>query len=311
MDLDMASVRAFVTAAEELHFGRAADRLSVTQQALSKRIGKLESELGTILFDRSTRTVRLTEMGQRLVLPAREALAASDAMVAAVKRSTRVLRVDVLHERLSPALLVRRLTEEDPRITVELSSRRSLTVAVPALLRGEIDLTFGRVHGTQPRTLTHRVIRLEPLLVIVDDSHPLANRESVRPSDLAEFGVWTPSPGSASEWSGHVSRFAKTFGFAITFPNLDNVTADEIVRRSHDGGPVFLSAADVGNPEDPRLRVLDLVDPMPVYPWSLVWRTAERHPVVQQAVRILTELSADDGWCAAVDQPHWPEGVGA
>ena len=57
MDLDMALVRAYVLCAEELHFGRAAERLSMTQQAISKRITKLESDLGTTLFDRSTRSV--------------------------------------------------------------------------------------------------------------------------------------------------------------------------------------------------------------------------------------------------------------
>ncbi|MFC7641687.1 LysR family transcriptional regulator [Streptosporangium lutulentum] len=63
MDLDLAQVRAFVQAAGELHFGHAAEELSISQQALSKRIARLESTLGRRLLDRGGQGVRLTEAG--------------------------------------------------------------------------------------------------------------------------------------------------------------------------------------------------------------------------------------------------------
>lgn len=72
MDLDVAQVRAFVRTAEELHFGRAAGTLAISQQALSKRIARLESLLGTELFQRGGNGVRLTEAGQRFLPPARQ-----------------------------------------------------------------------------------------------------------------------------------------------------------------------------------------------------------------------------------------------
>ncbi|MGW4381382.1 LysR family transcriptional regulator [Kitasatospora sp. NPDC004531] len=305
IDLDMSLVRAFVATAEELHFGRAAERLTLSQQALSKRVRRLEDELGVPLFDRSTRSVRPTDAGRRLLGPARDALAAADAVVAAAQGASRALRADVLHERLAPALMMRRLSELNPTIPVELSSRRSLAMAVPALLRGEVDLTFGRLSGPRPRTLAHRVVRLEPLVVLVGAGHPLAGQRAVRPADLAAYGVWTPTPGSASEWSGYVDQFARTFDFELRHPRVDNVTSEEVLERSSGGGPVFLSAADVDNPVDPQLRLLPLVDPVPLYPWSLVWRTAERHPLVLRAVAALSELSADEGWCTPVDGLRW------
>jgi len=85
VDLDLAQVRAFVAAAEDLHFGRAAGRLFLTQQALSKRVARLERELGVALFTRQARAVRLTEAGRRFLGPARRALAEGDRAVEAAR----------------------------------------------------------------------------------------------------------------------------------------------------------------------------------------------------------------------------------
>jgi len=77
--------------------------------------------------------------------------------VAAVRDDdARVPRVDVRHERLSPALMMRRLVEEEPTVALELSSRRSVALALSALLRGEVDLTLGR--GSDRRPLLRNAI---------------------------------------------------------------------------------------------------------------------------------------------------------
>ena len=83
MDLDLAQVRAFVAAAEEQHFGRAAARLFLTQQALSKRIARLEDGLGVRLLARDRHGVQLTEAGQRFLVLASRVLADGDQAVEA------------------------------------------------------------------------------------------------------------------------------------------------------------------------------------------------------------------------------------
>src|SRR5215207_6387492 len=85
MTLDPRLLRPFVIVAEELHFGRAAQRLHVTQPALSQQIARLEQQLGVRLIDRSTHHVRLTDAGRAVLEPARAAVQATDAALAAAR----------------------------------------------------------------------------------------------------------------------------------------------------------------------------------------------------------------------------------
>lgn len=145
----MAQVRVFVRTAEELHFGRAAGTLAVSQQALSKRIARLESLLGSELFQRGGNGVRLTEAGERFLQPARQALAAADAAVAAAVGQNRPLRVDVWGHLYAP---MRTLAQVAGRAgELALGHGRDLPSVTAALLHGDIDAAFGRVHPPAAR----------------------------------------------------------------------------------------------------------------------------------------------------------------
>src|SRR5689334_18608613 len=87
--MELADLRSFVVLAEELHFGRAAERLHVTQPPLTRRIRRLEAELGVLLLRRTTRRVELTDAGRELLVESRRALAALDAAVESVRRTHR------------------------------------------------------------------------------------------------------------------------------------------------------------------------------------------------------------------------------
>src|ERR1700678_3840826 len=105
--MDTDAVRTFVAVADTGQFSRAADDLSITQQAVSKRVAGLEKDLGVRLFIRTARGARLTVDGQAFLPRARELLQAEQRAAAAVRPGRRPLRVDVIGRRLAPAGLLR------------------------------------------------------------------------------------------------------------------------------------------------------------------------------------------------------------
>jgi DNA-binding transcriptional LysR family regulator len=294
MDLDLAQVRAFVAVAERRHFGRAAERLSLSQQALSKRVARLEEHLGVPLFTRDGHGVELTEAGRRFLEPAIRAVSAGDLAVAAARREERPLRIDVWGHMYDPTRTVREALAADPDLAVELGTSRDLPAAVTSLRRGEIDVGFGRVHppeGGGP--LTHRVVRLEPVDVIMSAGHRLAGRSRLRPADLRGGSLWFPA---AKDRLDFLRRFSDHFGVPGEFRgvNLGPGALAEHLRA--DPAQVSLFPADA--PLPPGLRAVPLVEPTPLYAWSLTWRREEAHPLLPPLL---------DGFAATGRRRRWLE----
>ncbi|MGW0200795.1 LysR family transcriptional regulator [Nonomuraea sp. NPDC003201] len=292
MEADIEGLRAFVVTAEELHFGRAGARLFISQQALSKRIRRLEEALTVPLFERTTRAVELTEAGERLLPRARDAVSAFDRAiqaVQAVRLADDPLRVDVYDERFTPLRMVRQASERDARVRIELSMRQGLSVALPALRRQELDAAFGRVHDTPapwPAELAYRLVRLEPLHAFVPEDHRLAARDVLRPADLREAGIAMPDPAGAAEWRGYLVRLADRFGVPLRF-NAPAIGQRHLVEQ-------FLaekSAVGLGemsiDPAGSGLRRIPIVEPTPLMPWSIVWHRRNPRPLLRALLRQL------------------------
>ncbi|MEU8248334.1 LysR family transcriptional regulator [Nonomuraea sp. NPDC048916] len=303
MDADIPGMRAFVATAEELHFGRAGARLFITQQALSKRIRRLEEALGTPLFERTTRSIELTAAGRRFLPLVVEALAAFDRAVEAVHVTDDPLRVDVYDERFTPLRLVRASSKRDPRLRVEVSMRQGLAVALPALRRQEIDAAFGRVHdlpGPWPEELTHRLVHLEPLAAFVPEDHALAGRNELRPADLRAGGIAMPDPAGACEWRGYLRRLAGHFGVPLRFtePAIGQGHLVEQFRREKSAvglGEMSIDATGSG------LRRIPIVEPTPLMPWSVVWHRRNPRPLLRTLLGRLRPASRPD----PADRRHW------
>lgn len=145
-------LRAFVVVAEELHFTRAAARLYIAQQALSRDIRRLERELGAELFVRTTRQVALTADGERLLPYARRVLDAhADLAAAFADPAARPLFVDLNTDGMAAARVLARARELAPECELMARFESGLTWAADEILAGRLDVSFGRAAGLDPR----------------------------------------------------------------------------------------------------------------------------------------------------------------
>ena len=301
VDLDLAQVRAFVAVAERLHFGRAAEHLSLSQQALSKRVARLENHLGVLLFTRERHAVELTDAGRRFLEPAIRVLSAGDLAVAAARREERPLRVDVWGHMYVPTRTVREALAELPGLEVELGTSRDLPAAVTSLRRGEIDVGFGRVHPLESGgPLTHRLVRLEPVDVIMGAEHALAGESRLRPADLRTCSLWFPV---AIDRLDFLRSFSAHFGVPGEFGGVNLGPGAFAEHLRADPAKVSLFPADA--PLPPGLRAVPLVDPTPLYAWSLVWRREERHPLLSPLLRGFTETGRRRRWLEYDPAADW------
>jgi DNA-binding transcriptional LysR family regulator len=307
VDLDLAQVRAFVVTAEQRHFGRAAQALFLTQQALSKRIRKLEESLGVPLFLRTNRSVELTADGERFLPHARELLRVADAAVAAMGAEDRPLRLDVVDFRLAPMFLLRRLAEREPALRIDRVAGGGFANAVEPLLSGELDVAFGRVTGfgrPLPAELEHRPIRLEPLVALLAPEHPLAVLDVLPLDELRADGIWLPSLGGAAEWLSYLQALCGRFGVPIDDSGVSYDLRHTLEQTRYGKRRVTLAGADMELAPDLNLKVLPFA-PSPLFPWSLVWRRGKAHPALGRLLALAERTSREEDWCAYDPDHAW------
>ena len=282
MDLDLAQVRAFATAAETGNFTRAAAELNLTQQALSKRIGRLEATLGP-LFRRTAAGVELTWRGRNFVRAAQDLIAAAD-IAFAVGRGGRppALRVDVWGAHHPVALLVETFARLHPQAVVESSMRRSLPQAVRALTRHEIDIAAGNrsgLPGTLPSGLTAELVTCSPISALMHRTHPLAQRTALTRDDLRSARLWWPLTPSSDELSAFVAEYARWLDVALSTAGRNVGGLDMLVGTLQDQ-PDRITFVDrdwvVGSAE---VKMVPLT-PTPLFPWFVIWPTQVTHPLV-------------------------------
>jgi DNA-binding transcriptional LysR family regulator len=285
--MNVEAVRAFVAVAEEGQFQLAAARLSVSQQAVSKRIAALEAELGTALFKRTPSGAALTQDGRTFLPHAGAILAAVSKAYASVQPGTRPLRVDVQARDSGVTDLLRDFCAENPATAVEMITGGGAVNACRAVLSGEIDVGFAylRDRDLDP-ALASTSARLDPLQVIVGVRHPLAHSRTVAPSELARHRAWVPGIVAGTEWEGFYQDFAAAFGLDIdpTGYAVGSESVFDAVAASRSLVTFVGERSRIGWPGNLGLVRLPLADPVPVYPWSLIWRTDTQHQGAHQLV---------------------------
>jgi DNA-binding transcriptional LysR family regulator len=292
--MDFPQLRAFLAVADDLHFGRAAERLHLAQPYLSRTIRALEDDLGAPLFRRTTRRVELTPAGRALVEPARAILATSDDARAAVTaadrgRSGRV-RISFAGPSAHVAVgqLARAVRERHPLIDLEFLPGRYGTAALSELLRRESDLALARFTDAPTGVCSRRLSR-ERCVVAVPTSHRLAHTESVGFADFRDepFVALPESYGSAVRdvlvTGCHSAGFEPAF--AQTAP--DSWTSVALV--SAGVGLHFTTASAVAHLPLDGVRIREITDALPPISVFLIWRQGDDDAALHHVLRTSEE----------------------
>ncbi|WP_131737525.1 LysR family transcriptional regulator [Actinomadura roseirufa] len=290
MDVHLRDLRYFVAIAEELSFTRAAERLFISQPALSKQLKQLEELLRVRLVIRDRRTVALTEAGRALLPRARDLLqawdetqrtvsdaAAAEASVLTVGLSTSVgrglladLRAGFAERRPTWTVRIRQVNWDDP---------------TAGLAEGEVDVAFVWLPIPRQEAFTFQVVAEEPRWVAVRDDHPLAGRETVAFDELLDepFLALPEEAGPLRDfWLGLDERGGRPARIGATVAN-----ADETFAALEDGsGVVLMASGNAAIYRRPGITAIPVTGLSPSR-LALAWRTGDHRSAIRDLLSAL------------------------
>lgn len=200
--VELREIRVFLALAEELHFGRAAERLGISQSRASQSIRALEGQLGTRLFERTSRRVALTPEGKTLRAEIAGPHAALSERLAGFCRGSQAVRGTLTVAYLTPTALPPRFHQaiagfvrRYPACEVVINDRLYGVDAVRAVTEGAADVLVSWLPLRRPRLARGPVLHTAPRVVAVARGHPLADRAEVTLEDIADYPV-TPDTHS-------------------------------------------------------------------------------------------------------------------
>ncbi|WP_412515714.1 LysR family transcriptional regulator [Actinomadura madurae] len=307
-DLDLAAVRAFVAITEDRYFSEAAISLGISQQAVSKRIATLEAALGVRLLARRRTGAELTEDGRIFLPHARALVGTADQALAVLRDRRRALRVDVLDTRTAAIDLVRGFYDACPDVDIEIITSNGLRSAPGALARGTVDAAFCRVTGALDDELVSLPAYLEPAHLLVGRDHPLAGLRQVEMAQLSGATVWMPGNAEGSEWAEYHRFLGAAFGIQIDTTGPD-FGYEHFVGNVASGGLASIVGERSRIQWHPDTVRMPLVNPTPVYPWSLLHPRSYRHPALDQLTRHIRAnyepYDPPHQWLPATDHPRF------
>jgi len=297
--MELRHLRSLLVLTEELHFGRAADRLGIAQPALSRQIQQLEAELQTQVFNRSPRAVSLTEAGREFVEgigPAirqiEEAAAGATNFARAKRGRLRVGSSCNLSSDFIPELL-QTLNQESPLVRIDV---RELSVAeqIRTLHAAEIDVGLATLPINDPSLIIRRIFS-EPLILMVQSESEFAQRTSIRLRDLAKERFIMCPRYRQTGFHEMIIELAGKAGFRPRIANEVDApsTAAALVERGLGVALVPLSESLTASE---RIRCIPISNPALFIDIGVVWRRETMSPVLRWfidcSVRLGRELAA-------------------
>jgi DNA-binding transcriptional LysR family regulator len=309
--MEQREIEAFLTLADELHFGRTAERLHVSTARISQAIKTLERRVGAPLFERTSRRVALTPLGRRLhedLRPAYQRIQEGlERAIAAGRGVDGVLRVGFVNAAAGRLILLVAdgFRARHPRCAVEI---REVQVGdcLVALRAGEIDVLLATFPIEEADLTTGSVLLSEPRVLAVSSRHPFARRESVSLEDLARDEVLRAPCSDLGYWEAARVPERTPGGRRIERGQV-TVTFQEMLTLIGAGRGVYpVGAHATRYYTRPDVTYVPFRDAPPLE-WGLIWRTSaetSRVRAFDEAARDIITARGGPGHDAVTVRPR-------
>ncbi|MEU9889747.1 LysR family transcriptional regulator [Sphaerisporangium sp. NPDC051017] len=297
--IEVRQARYFLAVAETLHFGRAAEKLGMSQPPLSQAILQLERQLGAQLFDRTGRSVKLTETGRAFAEECRKLVAvaqyAHEVATQAEAGLVGTLRMGVVTSALSEPLLGALATFRETRPRVELQITEVDTgTGQEAVAQREIDIAVIRP-SAPVRGLRMRPWRHDHFVIALPEEHPLAGNPA-DPVDLSRFAdepwVWLRREASP-DYHDQLMMTCRRAGFTPDARHLANSILTQLAMVTCGLGVTLVPNATASRTFRHPVAYRPLTDPADIVELSLVTRAGTHEPLVQEFLRIASHGPSD------------------
>ncbi|MBV70974.1 MAG: DNA-binding transcriptional regulator OxyR [Myxococcales bacterium] len=290
--MNLRDLHYFIAVAEHLHFGRAAQRCHVSQPTLSGQIKKLENELGVSLFERSNRSVMLTETGRKLMEPVRRILL-EEKTIESIAETARAPNSGTLTLGAFPTLASYYFPKVALALRAELPSMKIILVEektdilITRLLNGELDAAFLAL-PLREDSLKYQALFNDPFYLAVAAEHPLASQSQVNHKGLRDFELLLLEDGHCL--SDQAADFCNTTGVASRqdFRATSLETLRQMVKL---GTGITLIPEIALTQNESEIRYIPFAKPVPSRTIALCWRkTSARSQLMIKLNALLTGL---------------------
>lgn len=281
----------FLAVAEELHFGRAAKRLGMSQPPLSEQIRVLENALRVKLFVRTPKGVQLTPVGSAILPAVRRFADQLEKLESAVREAvagrTGVLTIGAIASSMLDYLpaLVERIKTAHPQLTISVKEIDSVE-AIPALEAGDIDLAFARLEGDPSPSIRSIPMVEDRLAVALPHSHKMAAARRVRLGQLAEEDFVMFSRRLSPIYFDNVTAACRANGFSPRILHEVRSVASQVAFVSCGQG-VALVPYSLRKLAPENVAVLPLKEEIRVITTAMAWSATGDNELVQT---ILSDL---------------------
>lgn len=301
--MEMRQLRYFVAVAEELHFGRAAERVHICQPPLSQQIKNLEEELGAQLFIRKNKKIALTEAGAAFLEEAGDILKRVDAAAERVRAIARGMAGRISLGLVLPAMdtflpdAIREFRSEHPRVEIQLREMGTLA-QLAALRAGQIHIGVVRLfqHDTQD-LIVERIVE-EPCVLAVPSAHPFARQDAVELGSLdGESLILFPRHLHAALHDRIIACLSAAGSTPII--SLETTTKFASIALVSAGFGVAIVPASAQKQKRLGVEYRPLIGDLPMVELSLVWRRETESPALLNFVQTIRIVARKDSYAAS------------